>query len=401
MGLLSWLSRPANAERATAERDDREKTVLFLGAGASAACGGPLTNAILPEAIRLVHSDTSIDRSEFSTAVLGFLKDNFHLPAMARPADYPPLPLLLSLIDTALEKGEGFGAEWKGDRLQTVRHGIEYLTFIVLEQKLARISGNPHMELLHELRSKRDQRVTVISLNYDVIVDNTLAALTGALPDYVCDVRTQLYLDGRKLVSSKSSTALLKLHGSLNWIYCPNRKCQRLDVGVSANGMGFVKVRQDLYEETPKTSLAGHYTCEGKPCPSCGTTVRPIMITPTQRKDYENPHIARVWQRARQELSAADHVHIVGYSLPPEDVDVIYLLKSGLSHLPPERIHVVDYDPASPPLVAHPAGNGYRALFGDRIDWHPEGFVAYVEALTGRPVVRDPRNASPPGIFPS
>lgn len=377
--------------------DDREHTVVFLGAGATAACGGPLTNQILPQAFELLRTDPTYDREVFSQAVKAFLEENFHLSANGRSdaSAFPPLPLLLSLVDTAIEKGEGFGGRWSGDELRTVRHGIEYLTFIILEKSLSTLPVNPHWDLFDELVS-RHHKLTVISLNYDIVADNTLTRLLVGFPDYVCDIATALYQEARVYPGSREAIELLKLHGSLNWIYCPNPVCNRLDVGLSRNGGMFVKAREELYKEA---ELDGRYTCAGTPCPNCGTTVRPVMITPTQRMDYENPHIRKAWERAKDALRSADHVHIVGYSLPPEDVDVIYLLKQNLSHLSPDRIHVVDFDPQQRLLHEHPSGMGYRSLFGDTIDWRTDGFAKYVESFTGRrPASAVESSPPPPGI---
>jgi hypothetical protein len=41
--------------------------------------------------------------------------------------------------------------------------------------------------------------------------------------------------------------------------------------------------------------------------------------------------------------------------------------------LGPKQITVIECDEALPVLTAHPVGRRYRALFGDGIDWHPDG----------------------------
>ena len=54
-------------------------------------------------------------------------------------------------------------------------------------------------------------------------------------------------------------------------------------------------------------------------------------------------------------------------------MEVIYLLKRSMAHLTPGQITVVEYDPKLPLLDANAVGRRYRTLFGDGIDWHPEG----------------------------
>jgi hypothetical protein len=68
-------------------------------------------------------------------------------------------------------------------------------------------------------------------------------------------------------------------------------------------------------------------------------------------------------------------VVFVGYSLPDDDVEVVYLLKRSLARPNPPQITVVEYDKNNPnlPVTKHAAGRRYRTLFGDQIDWHACG----------------------------
>jgi hypothetical protein len=79
-------------------------------------------------------------------------------------------------------------------------------------------------------------------------------------------------------------------------------------------------------------------------------------------------------------LRKADRAIFVGYSLPDDDVEVIYLLKRGLAHITdPKKIAVVGYCEENPniALSAHSVGRRYRALFGD-VDWHAGGLDAWL-----------------------
>jgi len=62
--------------------------------------------------------------------------------------------------------------------------------------------------------------------------------------------------------------------------------------------------------------------------------------------------------------------------MPEDDVDVVYLLKRGLSHLDPRFITVVEHVRRGAPrsLEEHTVGKRYLGLFGNKIDWHTEGF---------------------------
>ncbi len=352
------------------------KTVVIFGAGATKACGGPLTNEILPAA----YTSGIEEREQFLFTVKEFLKDVFFLPAATIPEahDYPPLPLLLSLVDMGIDLKHAFGPTsecslgpvWAPPLLNKVRSGIDYAIFAVLESSLRRPHANPYDELFRKIYDQDGQLPTVISLNYDLIADNTMFRIEeqsgGGVPNYACEIDTPAYK------ARPRGTLLLKIHGSLNWLYCPG--CHRLDVGMS--GRGFSKVLDEVYEQV---RLGDRYGCTSSPCPACDTPVQPVMVTPTQLKDYRNPHLARVWYLAEMALRQAQRAIFIGYSLPDDDLHVIYLLKRGLHHLKAENITVVEY--GGQPLDQSEVGKRYRAIFSPNIQWFSDGFEHYVATL--------------------
>lgn len=215
---------------------------------------------------------------------------------------------------------------------------------------------------------------TVISLNYDIIADNAMIGHTSRLPDYGCDITSERY------VNQSHCGSLLKIHGSLNWSYCPG--CHRLDLGVAESGKTH-KMLEELYQVNP---LEDRYSCHGFACPQCGAFVEPVLITPTQLKDYRNPHVAKVWVLAEQALRNAERVIIVGYSLPDDDLDVVYLLQRGLRQLAsqaPQMITVVEKtsDYKMRTISRHPVGRRYRSVFGPDIDWRTDGFEGLIGTL--------------------
>lgn len=358
-------------------------TVILFGAGATKACGGPLTNEILPQAFEpMVRS--KIEREYYIDLLDQFLVENFHLPQQQTDrteADYPALPLLLSLVDKALDLKQPMGPNWAVNKLGDVRRALQYMVFALLEYKLRRLSHNYYVDLLDALDPMHNDPPTVISLNYDIIADNALVKHNNDLPDYGCDIATERYQNW--LHRGK----LLKIHGSLNWSYCPN--CTRLDLGVAKSGSTY-KMLEELYRVDP---LEARFSCQGFPCPDCKTHVEPVLITPTQIKDYRNPHVRKVWDLAEQALRNAERVIIIGYSLPDDDLEVIYLLKRSLGRLAnsvPQNITVVEKanDEVMRPINKHPVGRRYRSIFGPNIDWRTDGFeglIARLKASTSAP----------------
>jgi len=372
-----------------------QRPVVIFGAGATAACGGPITDQILPTAFEGYNGacPKSFQREDFFETIEQFLVNTFQLPVSQseRTAKhYPALPLLLSLIDTAIDRNQPFADQTVED-LRNVRGSLEYLIFAVLQESLKHTQAqNPYRQMFNALYAIHIEPV-VISLNYDVIADNALFALgleasveepglsqegrsQHRLPNYGCDIRTAAYFE-----RPHDFGLILKLHGSLNWIYCPN--CHRLDIGLVQEGPELMytrKVLDDLYQEV---NLHDKYSCRGASCKDCNFPTRPVLITPTHRKDYRNPHIAQVWYDAERVLRAADRVILVGYSLPTDDVEVVYLLKRSLQHLvnSAKAITVVLHSSQDRDIASSEVGLRYRSIFGNRCDWQPIGFSDWLE----------------------
>lgn len=226
--------------------------VVVLGAGATKACHGPLTNEILPVAFA---NANNFEREGYVGLAAQFIIDIFgvdpRLVADADPGRIPSLTLILSIIDIALERREALGPKWQQDSLANARQAFDYIIFSVLEHH-HRIASNLHVDLFQQLLNVYGN-MCVISLNYDIIADNSLIRLAEkhgrqAFADYCCDIATDFYCTREKF------GRLLKLHGSPNWMYCPN--CYRLDIGISESGRYTAKVLNDLYQQriSPKIS---------------------------------------------------------------------------------------------------------------------------------------------------
>jgi hypothetical protein len=189
--------------------------------------------------------------------------------------------------------------------------------------------------------------VSVISLNWDILLDNAINdelrrrhptiksdyAEFGVV-DYCCyissidkndrRVRSGLWTLGCRGYNIK----LLKLHGSMNWLQCPN--CQRLFVG-------FYEKHVIMNYEDPQ--LCRH-------CKNHGHDVkwRGAMVMPTFLKDLSNFQIKLIWQNASVELMEARKLVFVGYSLPSADFEFRQML-SRMVH-PDAKIEVYLWDAA-------------------------------------------------------
>jgi len=141
---------------------------------------------------------------------------------------------------------------------------------------------------------------TIISLNYDTLVEQAMRS-TGVLePDY----GTQ-ELSDHFSVPPRARIRLLKLHGSMNWRTCSG--CGKVrDVGLSAS------------------------VTESENC--CGTTMLPLIVPPSWDKGIYAPALRHIWQQAFASLKIARHWVFIGTSLPPTDNYLRNLFALALRH---------------------------------------------------------------------
>jgi NAD-dependent SIR2 family protein deacetylase len=305
-----------------------------------------------------------------------FLDDQFHVKTDTPASQYPGLPLLMSLLDSSLSRREPFGGRWDMDAIAQLREVIEFGIFDVLEEALQNSPTNNHYLMLQKLFPDPNEQPCVITTNYDLIADSAMMHVsqtgpTSRLPNYHCGIAniSQIGPDQR-------FGTLLKLHGSLNWLVC--RNCLRLELG-QTESIRFLSILQQVAGPDLRSTLFA----DGAPCSVCNSKLRPLLVAPSHLKDYRNPHLGQVWYEAQRVLRQADRVIFVGYSMPDDDVEVVYLVKRSLGHITnPKQITVVGRD--KDPLIAigdHPVGRRYRTLFGD-IDWHAGGLDQWLSTVS-------------------
>ena len=209
-----------------ARKFKRDKTVVIFGAGATKACGGPLTSEILPQSFRL-RRPTKNPGTRLYKVLKTCLSHHFHVRARdlratptalidpTKDKQFPALPLFMSLLDLAIDRDHEFRdtsgptqsshEHWNRAQLLQARNAVQYAIFRVLEHHLTAIGDRTerrfYREFLAALAAKTQQAPNIISLNYDIIVDSALFALgegprddceekrPGAVPDYGCDIK--------------------------------------------------------------------------------------------------------------------------------------------------------------------------------------------------------------------
>jgi hypothetical protein len=156
----------------------------------------------------------------------------------------------------------------------------------------------------------------VITTNWDLLLDRALEARFGPARNGSCFGLPQAGIERPKNAprrrQSRPRPLLLKLHGSLNWLWC--MQCGALTIDLAP---------------TRRRDAGTHDNPYGFRCP-CGGQFAGLIVTPTFLKRYENHHIGAVWTKALQSLIHTPDWTFIGYSLPEDDVAIRALLLKAL-----------------------------------------------------------------------
>ena len=197
---------------------------------------------------------------------------------------------------------------------------------------------SPVPEWLNELiRQWHTRRVTVITLNYDTLVESASRELKTDSSSRI--LPEQMYPPYFANVASRSGTGLwgeeqldtftyYKLHGSTNWYY---------------SGRDVFYGETIFYSDVPpwepqfsRGELRSHPQAEDKDW---------LIIPPVTDKltYFNNETVRHLWQKASNDLWSATRVFVIGYSLPESDLGMQFFLQH--SQPSPEtraQLYVVD-----------------------------------------------------------
>jgi hypothetical protein len=314
--------------------------VFILGAGCSKECGAPLmsnfldvaqnlykTNNVGSEAqhfervfkaigfLQAVHSKSQLDLKNIESIFNAFEIANTlkKLPGF-KPEDIPEvIKSLKELIVTTLENTVKFPT-----RREVILAPQPYLDFASLVKYI-----------LNNALPKRT--VSVITFNYDIALD--VSFIRSGIPITYC-------LDDN---SNQREIPLLKLHGSLNWA----SKISDNSIIPLPLEMYFQHYHAQGFQETSTCSIP-----MGKQLKACFEQFlhvevkdEPVLVPPTWNKAEYYQTISKVWSNAAKELGEAEHVFIIGYSLPVTDAFFRLLFALGtVGNSPFQRVEVFNPD---------------------------------------------------------
>jgi len=334
-------------------------TVYILGAGASKAVAdqAPLMKDFLSSAFEAFPDDSRIKE------VRDFVCDFYLGRRLANDAHilWPRIEDVFSQLDLSIAQNRPLSPNHPVSKVKELREHLVYLIARLLQKKLRKLDDSATRDFVRDVLQEED---TIISLNYDIIVDNALL-MERRQVDYGTEVRLayQEYPSHWRHVNPRQGfrVPLYKLHGSLNWLYCP--LCQALDITEGEKGALWTF-------RNPKPAR----------CVKCDCAYETLIITPTLLKSYANGLLVEVWRRAENRVARADHLVFIGYSLADADIEIKCMIKRAIYNGAQQRqgarpkVTVVDIK-----LPGSELEERYRRLFGE-IEYLSMSFADYVRA---------------------
>jgi hypothetical protein len=170
----------------------------------------------------------------------------------------------------------------------------------------------------------RSSRASVLTLNYDSLVERC-AASSGMNCQDLYPVPLISLRQGTAAVARGPAFTLFKMHGSSSWFYSGAE---------SALGEPIYYLPYGSWEDQVEDSAI---LVKDK---------RPFIVPPRFNKAtyFEHETVHRLWSTARSALNAADRVFVLGYSLPPADLELRYFLASNCRRNQQE-LYLADIEP--------------------------------------------------------
>lgn len=376
-----------------------ERTVLFLGAGASKALGYPLTSDILARILKRLRSARPLfsklnvvypltgEHGRVNDA--GFLPDATKVmkaeltalfPGILARAHPPEITEILSLLDHLIFTGSSAVPRFPRERLTRLRALLEravatvvtepdkptkdqraliekFVNWIVAESaKEAKAAADPHV-------------ITVITTNYDLAVEQPLTAAIETRHgkyriDYGFNWRDPFQYEGDeevvRLRPADPAVGLYKLHGSINWLRCP--LCDH----VYLNGFGAIFDQAFASRMRPKNTCSCYHWPMGT-----------LLVAPSMIRDIRDPSLLAIWQAALEAMRRAQRWVVVGYSLPAEDLAIRSLfLRASRARKAPPIVELYEHG-KRPEVEAR-----YRLLLPN-VRYDGGGFETFIKGLPG------------------
>jgi hypothetical protein len=269
----------------------RARRVFVLGAGASKACGLPLASELLAHVFQN-------DDLRYRNRLIEFIQ--YVYPRFdARWGNYPNIEEFLSLVEVVLTFNEKVKSKHKFETPEIRKLRDDLLKAIAAllyrDGAAARVKGSPIFHFAEQL----NRSDAVITFNWDLLLERALVELKI---DWRYDRNEK---DQRKLT-------LLKPHGSIDWFDRNEIEFKRGLTSLLMADVGAIRV----------------YPYFGPP--QSRRRVLPVIIPPISSKKWKYKEFDGLWRQTWHYLRHADEIYLLGFSLPPEDLHIRFVMRSAV-----------------------------------------------------------------------
>jgi len=220
-----------------------ERVVYVLGAGASFDAGGPLIKDFFSdgsERSAKVHSEY-FDGDEKYSALKAVYDD------WAKITQNPNVEGFFKKVEFYDTINKDFEDPRKGELMKpgTLKRWLEWYIAAYVRNSVARQRNPPqyYQQFAGSLKGW-GMRYSVITFNYDLVLERAI----------IGERRSVDYKLGQIEKTYSSGIPFLKLHGSLNWVYCPD--CGRWEIYEEPVGPLEERLQPEAAETIPYDALA-------------------------------------------------------------------------------------------------------------------------------------------------
>jgi hypothetical protein len=323
--------------------------VYIVGAGFSKYAGLPL-QAGFTEALLEPRADEAYPMRPLIKHLGRFVHDAFDHNERAKARFWPNLEDVFTNIDMAANTGHHLGSEHSPSKLRTTRRVLLARMMCMLHERFttaAKVETKDWLSLNAFFKGLDIGHSAFISINWDTVIERRLFELRKVVNfNYKCGAIPAKFKPKGKIITrlelsdDAEEVPLIKIHGSVNWLYCDN--CRRL-YWFSADDAIAVALQLVTRKEGKKLKLAQLEDCERWRCPVCPKVPLTTRIaTFSYLKALDFPMFEMSWLSAEHILRRAEKWVFIGYSLPAADYEFKHLLKRvQLSRAEPPEFVVI------------------------------------------------------------
>jgi hypothetical protein len=293
------------------------KTCYILGAGFSALANLPVQNRIL--------------ENISNEKLLYFIEKLFKVHEKKLIMNIS-LEDIFTLIDRAIINNETIGDFDYNDFYDAKNNLLDYIVKLFADKLEKANNINEYQYFFNSLVKQRINggSISIISLNWDTLPEYYILKSYAKRNidkygvDYTCfdwdyDEKPDYIPSILKKAHKYSTIKIMKLHGSINWLYNKEN-----------NGL-YIKEQNEDFPSGIMLQKSERKKYEN------------IIITPTLLKNFNNTHLKMIWHNAGLDLLEAERVVFLGYSFPMADFEFRYLLLKSILRNKNIKIRVLLY----------------------------------------------------------